>query len=191
MTLTDTTSVVIASSAAPVRASLKDWCDKHGIAVNTQGTIWLVDGAHPSAEHPPKEATIIVLGPIPHDITPTHTLPAPISLTTLRETLLPLLGTPAPTQLRAGWNFDPQHRTIRHEDGTHVSLTEKEAALLQQLLQTAPAETSRETLLAGVWAYEKDVDTHTLETHIYRLRQKLGDGPFDLVTTEQGYKVVL
>lgn len=51
-------------------------------------------------------------------------------------------------------------------------LTEKESALLHCLCQSDQA-VPRETLLATVWGYESGVDTHTLETHIYRLRRKL------------------
>ena len=51
----------------------------------------------------------------------------------------------------------------------------------------------RETLLRDVWGYNANVTTHTLETHIYRLRQKIEDDPTEarlLVTDGGGYKLL-
>ena len=51
---------------------------------------------------------------------------------------------------------------------------------------------TREVLLHKIWGYKSDLDTHTLETHIYRLRQKIEaepDFPNHLLTIENGYKL--
>jgi DNA-binding response OmpR family regulator len=62
---------------------------------------------------------------------------------------------------------------IRADDGTKLRLTEKEAALLNLLRAAGGAVVPRETLLQQVWGYKEGVTTHTLETHIYRLRRKI------------------
>ena len=54
-----------------------------------------------------------------------------------------------------------------------MRLTEKETAILRYLYRAGQKPVSRETLLQEVWGYNSGVTTHTLETHIYRLRQKV------------------
>ena len=74
-----------------------------------------------------------------------------------------------------------------------VRLTEKEAAILDFLHRAGPAVTSRDALLGDVWGYQAGVDTHTLETHIYRLRRKIEADPANarlLVTEPGGYRLV-
>lgn len=98
-----------------------------------------------------------------------------------------------PLTLSVTWQLDMQKLalTSRQSSVPDIHLTEKEAALLKLLLQHRPDELSREQLLHDVWGYGDNVDTHTLETHIYRLRSKLsahlpaGDG---IVTTGDGYR---
>ncbi|MCK5374519.1 MAG: winged helix-turn-helix transcriptional regulator [Alphaproteobacteria bacterium] len=62
------------------------------------------------------------------------------------------------------------------DDGP-IILTEKEVEILRYLHANAPRKISREELLDAVWEYAKNVETHTLETHIYRLRQKIEPDP--------------
>ena len=74
-----------------------------------------------------------------------------------------------------------------------VRLTEKETAILRFLYRAGQQPVSRETLLQEVWGYNSGVTTHTLETHIYRLRQKIekdAANPEILVTEAGGYKLV-
>ncbi len=76
--------------------------------------------------------------------------------------------------------------------GTPVRMTEKETAILAHLYAACGAPVSREDLLANVWSYADTVETHTLETHIYRLRQKIEKNPAEpdiLLTVENGYMV--
>ncbi len=76
--------------------------------------------------------------------------------------------------------------------GKKINLTEKEANLLIHLYQNKGKIVSRENLLKAVWNYSKDVETHTLETHIYRLRKKIEKNPSDpdiLITADNGYTV--
>jgi len=70
-------------------------------------------------------------------------------------------------------------------------LTEKEVAVLLYLWQGNKTAT-REDLLRDVWQYAADTDTHTIETHIYRLRQKIESDPtcpIFLLTTKDGYQL--
>ena len=77
--------------------------------------------------------------------------------------------------------------------GRTVRLTEKEAAILDFLRRAGPTVISRDALLGEVWGYQAGVDTHTLETHIYRLRRKIEADPANarlLVTESGGYRLV-
>ena len=71
---------------------------------------------------------------------------------------------------------------------THHSLTEKEVEILE-LLHARKDTVSRDEILKIIWGYQEDMDTHTLETHIYKLRKKLFPHSAEefLVTTPNGY----
>jgi hypothetical protein len=92
------------------------------------------------------------------------------------------------------FRFHAAERLMLHEQtGEIVRLTDKEAALLAALAATNGAPVSRETLLEEVWGYGANVTTHTLETHIYRLRQKLGGDEAAaalLSQSDEGYRLV-
>lgn len=78
------------------------------------------------------------------------------------------------------------------EKNKKISLTEKEADLLIHLHENKGKIISREDLLKTVWNYAEDVETHTLETHIYRLRKKIEKKPSEpaiLKTADNGYIV--
>jgi len=77
----------------------------------------------------------------------------------------------APSVTLGPWRFDPRRRCLANADEER-KLTDKETGLLEYLCE-AKERVTREELLAAVWGYEDGVDTHTLETHIYRLRRKL------------------
>jgi len=69
-------------------------------------------------------------------------------------------------------------------------LTEKECQLLRFFHQNKGEELSKDKLLKEIWEYHPDTETHTLETHIYRLRQKLEDDPNNpqiLLNGKDGY----
>ncbi len=89
--------------------------------------------------------------------------------------------------------FRPTSKNLVNAKGVKLRLTEKEAAILRFLHRADQQPVARETLLKHVWGYNSNVTTHTLETHIYRLRQKIEDNPADaqlLVTEAGGYKLV-
>jgi DNA-binding response OmpR family regulator len=69
------------------------------------------------------------------------------------------------------------------------SLTETESALLEQLY-CADDPVEHDQLLAQIWGYEKELETHTLETHLYRLRKKLEKTKFQIVTKESRYQLL-
>lgn len=97
--------------------------------------------------------------------------------------------------LRIGpYEFSPQDKTLAKNGTDDIQLTDKEVDILVHLARAAPAAVMREDLLKDVWRYQDGVDTHTLETHIYRLRQKMeavADAPQILVTDGRGYKLNL
>ncbi|MDD3181980.1 MAG: winged helix-turn-helix domain-containing protein [Alphaproteobacteria bacterium] len=91
------------------------------------------------------------------------------------------------------WIFAPRKRQLSRENGSEpLKLTEKEAGLLEYLC-AAETPIPRDELLAAIWGYDSTIDTHTLETHIYRLRRKLmsihPDGEDVFVMERGGYAV--
>ncbi len=92
------------------------------------------------------------------------------------------------------YSFQPAAKLLMESDSKKkIRLTEKEAAILRYLYRAGERPISRETLLGEVWGYNAGVNTHTLETHIYRLRQKMERDPTNatiLVTVPGGYRLV-
>ncbi len=91
------------------------------------------------------------------------------------------------------YTFRPSSKLLINAKGGKVRLTEKETAILRYLYRAGERPVSREILLQEVWGYNSGVTTHTLETHIYRLRQKIERDaalPSILVTEAGGYKLV-
>lgn len=92
-------------------------------------------------------------------------------------------------QLAEGVTFDEAARLLSHPGG-ELPLTEKEAAFLAALA-SSPQGLPRAELLQRVWGYGEDIQTHTLETHVHRLRAKLGaiGGEEWIETLEDGYRL--
>jgi DNA-binding response OmpR family regulator len=91
------------------------------------------------------------------------------------------------------YTFRPSSKLLVNPKGNKVRLTEKETAILRYLYRAGQRPVSREVLLQEVWGYNSGVTTHTLETHIYRLRQKVerdASSPSILVTEGGGYKLI-
>lgn len=90
------------------------------------------------------------------------------------------------------YNFRPSARQLLDGNGRRIRLTDKEAAILKFLYRAEGKPVSRQILLGEVWGYNAAVTTHTLETHIYRLRQKIEPDPAIsrlLVTEGGGYRL--
>jgi DNA-binding response OmpR family regulator len=75
------------------------------------------------------------------------------------------------------YTFKPSAKMLVREDNRKVRLTEKETAIIKFLLRSGEQIVSRDVLLQDVWGYNAGVTTHTLETHVYRLRQKIERDP--------------
>ena len=90
------------------------------------------------------------------------------------------------------YTFKPSQKILMSEDERKIRLTEKETNILKYLLRSGEASVSRDELLHEVWGYNAGISTHTLETHIYRLRQKIEPNPSQvslLVTSDGGYRI--
>ncbi|MGI9371434.1 MAG: response regulator transcription factor [Hyphomicrobiales bacterium] len=91
------------------------------------------------------------------------------------------------------YTFRPSAKLLLKEDQSKIRLTEKETSILKYLYRAGETVVGRDILLHEVWGYNAGVTTHTLETHIYRLRQKIEADPSNaeiLVTETGGYKLV-
>jgi DNA-binding response OmpR family regulator len=91
------------------------------------------------------------------------------------------------------YTFRPSSKLLLNPKDNKIRLTERETSILRYLYRAGQRPVSRETLLQEVWGYNSGVTTHTLETHIYRLRQKMekdATAPAILVTEVGGYKLV-
>ncbi len=91
------------------------------------------------------------------------------------------------------YTFKPASKLLVDEKGSKIRLTEKETSILKFLYRSGEKVITRDVLLHEVWGYNAGVTTHTLETHIYRLRQKIEKDPSNaelLVTETGGYKLV-
>ncbi|GGD19880.1 response regulator transcription factor [Sinisalibacter lacisalsi] len=91
------------------------------------------------------------------------------------------------------YTFKPAMKMLITEEDRKIRLTEKETNILKYLYRAQDGVVAREVLLHEVWGYNAGVTTHTLETHIYRLRQKIEPDPSNarlLVTESGGYRLV-
>ena len=92
------------------------------------------------------------------------------------------------------FSFRPAAKMLIDPDSERkIRLTEKETAILKYLYRAGDKVVSRDTLLDEVWGYNASVTTHTLETHVYRWRQKIEENPSSariLITEPGGSRLV-
>jgi DNA-binding response OmpR family regulator len=91
------------------------------------------------------------------------------------------------------YEFRPAGKVLIDSHGKRLRLTDKETNILKYLYRAGAKPAAREELLAEVWGYNAGVTTHTLETHVYRLRQKIEAAPSNaklLVTEAGGYRLI-
>jgi len=90
------------------------------------------------------------------------------------------------------YEFRPANKLLVDAKGRKLRLTDKETNILKYLYRAGDKSVSREELLAEVWGYNAGVTTHTLETHVYRLRQKIEPDTAKaslLITEARGYRL--
>jgi len=90
------------------------------------------------------------------------------------------------------YEFRPAVKMLVTADDKKIRLTEKETSILKFLYRAGGKAVSRDVLLDEVWGYNSGVTTHTLETHVYRLRQKIEPDPSNasiLLTESGGYRL--
>jgi DNA-binding response OmpR family regulator len=91
------------------------------------------------------------------------------------------------------YDFRPGTKALQDRTkGRRIRLTDKETAILKFLYRSGARTVARQVLLNDVWGYDPTVTTHTLETHIYRLRQKIEPDPANirlLITEIGGYRL--
>ena len=92
------------------------------------------------------------------------------------------------------YEFRPSVKMLVTDADKKIRLTEKETSILKFLYRAGGKPVTRDTLLDEVWGYNSGVTTHTLETHVYRLRQKIEPDPSNaslLLTEGGGYRLAL
>ncbi len=92
------------------------------------------------------------------------------------------------------YEFRPSVKMLAAEEDRKIRLTEKETSILKFLYRAGGKPVTRDVLLDEVWGYNSGVTTHTLETHVYRLRQKIEPDPSHasiLLTEAGGYRLAL
>ena len=90
------------------------------------------------------------------------------------------------------YEFRPSMKLLTTSDEKKIRLTEKETNILKYLYRAGGKPVGRDELLSEVWGYNANVTTHTLETHVYRLRQKIEPDPANarlLLTDTGGYRL--
>ena len=98
------------------------------------------------------------------------------------------------TLARNGCLLDLAAKEIHYADGNRIKLTERETAILKYLYKAGAKIVGKAELLAEVWGYNPEATTHTVETHIYRLRQKIESDAAAgqvILTEENGYRLNL
>ncbi len=91
------------------------------------------------------------------------------------------------------YTFKPSQKLLLDQKGAEVRLTEKEASIIKYLYRAGEKSSPVTSCSRRCGATIRGVTTHTLETHVYRLRQKIERDPSNaeiLVTESGGYKLV-
>ena len=106
--------------------------------------------------------------------------------------LAKISGSTDVTHIIGPFVFFPEKKIITFNDQIDIELTEKEVGILKCLLSSGEEIVDKDKILKQVWNYNPGMTTHTLETHIYRLRQKLEINPSVprlIVSEDGGFKI--
>lgn len=140
----------------------------------------------------PADIPVLILGGTHPDSTAELTLPVSAAhlINTLRQMIEKNKNTPSFET--PDFIFTGATRQLIHKKSNQTfRLTEKETALLVYLYQQSPHLVSKEELLTEVWSYHPQTETHTVETHIYGLRQKIGPAANALIqSSSEGYCLI-
>ncbi len=173
--------VVLKSGSEAVKRTLAELVRAAGGETAKEGELTIEDKANPV--NGAADGAVLAVGE------------TPLRPNALVHQLKARLGSAAQAlPLAHGWQLAMSARQLTRDGSSALPLTEKEALLMQALARANPQPVKRETLLRDIWAYEGDIETHTLETHIYRLRQKLEEAqprPCDIVTLDGAYRLVV
>lgn len=187
--------IAVHSASLSVTRTLEAIIAASGHQYNASGIpdYLLIDQMHPSPQPLPDVPALILHAqgaPLPSGF---QALACPLKPARLLQRLT-MLGSTQRHTLSNGWSLDMLGRALTHEENPALSLTEKECVLLKHMLHAHPKPLSREDLLEQVWGMAGEIDTHTLETHIYRLRSKfdgLSPRPCDILTQDGAYVLAL
>lgn len=198
----DPRTIAIFAQSPAVKAYLADIAGLGGydiVSYEAEASVLLA--VSPLKDRPSvmKEQSVIVLGasPFPSEGENICVLDMPCRAARLIDVLRRRLREreALPAQISIGpCRLDRQDNLWIFPTGTSVRLTEKETAIMLCLSEAERETVSKQALLENVWAYAEGVETHTLETHIYRLRQKIeknASSPEILLTAEDGYRLSL
>lgn len=141
----------------------------------------------------PMTCAVVLLGT--HHAEADLEMSLPCVLNELKEHLRILIGKRqnAPTFENKCFLFEGAKRLLTNKKTRRqIPLTEKETELISHLIKVLPQPATKTDLLCDVWKYNPDVESHTVETHIYALRQKLGEKYSDLLITNtaDGYLLI-
>lgn len=180
--------VAISGLPAAVVTVLRGFLSRHDIEIAAEGT--LPDVILQAADSP------VAFSPaIPRYVLPERAdFQAATSLADILRVVEDISAAPAlyVDDMQIGATLlQPHDRKLALSGGAEILLTDKEVDILICLARQPGIAVPRAELLARVWGYQTDIDTHTLETHIYRLRQKLGDVAGHLLQTDAGGYFIL
>lgn len=183
--------IAVRSGSEAVKRALEQVVENagHRIAKGADAPeLVLIDGFHKSKETTPEGPSLTLSATAAEG--DERLIPCPIH-PSLLATRLAMRSQVQALALGNGWALDTQARVLSHAEGGRLPLTEKECQLLRSIVGAAGKALAREALLESVWGMGEDIDTHTIETHIYRLRSKLevlSPYPGDLVTEGGTYR---